>query len=377
MRTSIFSTPNAFLHPQLPRYPRWNMSSIKASKSCIENKKYHLSAEDFSIPLKESLRARNFREYDNTLEYRVVQNDGESQSLVWMTAARNIFHQELTQMPEEYITRLVFNEHHKTILMLNNGVVYGGICFRVFQEKDFAEIAFCAVSSREQIRGYGSHVMAHVKHYLQAIGIHNILTYADNTAIGYFKRQGFTLELKLDPNIWARCIKDYRGATLIHCELREDIDYLRINDVVGEQKRFVSSLLPKLDIIKVDKWPVNMIKGIPIENEPKVDILNQMHLILDKIKINSRSWPFLLPVSLEDAPNYKEIIKNPMDLSTVEKNINNMRYKTLEDFKKDINLIFTNCYEYNAVDSVYYRSAKELESYFNQLLIEYKVGRKR
>lgn len=379
MRTSIFSPPRAHLRPELPRYPHWDAAPTKTAPARVDSGRrlYHLTAEDFSIPLGESLRSRNFREYDNTIEYRIAQNDGEPQSLVWMTEARNIFHQELTQMPEEYITRLVFNENHRTMLMILNGEVYGGICFRVFQERDFAEIAFCAVSTKEQIRGYGSHVMARVKSYLQVIGIHNILTYADNTAIGYFKRQGFTLDIRFDPNNWAGCIKDYKGATLIHCNLSEEVDYMRINDIVGEQKRLVSSMLPKLELIRAEKWPVESIKGIPIESGPKIDIANQMLLILDKLRMNSRSWPFLQPVSLEDAPNYREVIKKPMDLSTVEKNINNKIYKTLDDFKRDINLIFSNCYEYNSEDSVYYRSAKELEIYFSQLLIEYKMGRTR
>ncbi|KAH0795726.1 acetyltransferase, GNAT family protein [Histomonas meleagridis] len=280
-------------------------------------------------------------------------------------------------MPEYYITRLVFNENHKTVIILRNGRVYGGISFRPFKDRDFAEIAFCAVSTKQQIRGYGAHIMAHVKTYLQAIGIYNILTYADNTAVGYFKRQGFTLEMKLDTNKWVHYIKDYQGATLIHCQIRPDIDYLRIGDVVSQQKKLVSSLLPKTDITRVTHWPVKSIKGITIDKEPKVDVINQMHLIVSSIKLNSRSWPFLNPVSLKDAPNYLEIVQKPMDLSTIEKNIEENKYQTLDQFVDDMKLIFTNCYAYNAVDSVYHRSAKELEKYFEKLLMKTKEGRRR
>jgi hypothetical protein len=37
--------------------------------------------------------------------------------------------------------------------------------------------------------------MAHVKTHLSAIGVHNILTYADNTAMSYFQRQGSRAKL--------------------------------------------------------------------------------------------------------------------------------------------------------------------------------------
>ena len=51
--------------------------------------------------------------------------------------------------------------------------------------------------------------------------------------------------------------------------------------------------------------------------------------------------------------------------------------KTIDDFARDMRLIFSNCYKYNGSDSVYSRSAKELEEYFEQLMNTYKIGRKR
>jgi hypothetical protein len=42
--------------------------------------------------------------------------------------------------------------------------------------------------------------MARLKRYLQGVGIGNILTYADNTALGFFLGQGFTREINFDPD---------------------------------------------------------------------------------------------------------------------------------------------------------------------------------
>jgi histone acetyltransferase len=336
-----------------------------------------MSAPDYCVPDGPSPRALNFRQYDETLEYRVVQNDSSRQALAWLLMARNIFHRELAQMPENYISRLVFNEHHRTVILMRDGVVLGGITFRPFAELHFAEIAFCAVSTQQQIRGYGAHIMARVKTYLQAIGVHHILTYADNTAIGYFKRQGFTMEINLDPAKWRRCIKDYQGATLIHCKVRGDVDYLRINDVVLEQKRLLSSQLPDLEVSVITEFPVTSIRGIKIDRGPEIDFEGQLLWIVDRLKLHSRSWPFLNPVSKVDAPNYFDTIKQPMDLSILEKNVHAGRYPVFELFVQDVKLIFSNCYQYNGDDSVYSRSAKELEDFFDKLMDEYKVSRGR
>ncbi|OHT12976.1 acetyltransferase, GNAT family protein [Tritrichomonas foetus] len=373
MDQRLFPPPKPYLKRKPPRYPQWECPP----RDPPQPGDYRLSAPDFNIPIEPSRHSANFREFDEMLQYRVVTNDGTRQALIWLTMARNIFHKELTQMPEHYISRLVFNDNHKTVILLRDGVVYGGITFRPFDEFDFAEIAFCAVSTQQQIRGFGAHVMAHVKTYLQAVGIHNILTYADNTAVGYFKRQGFTLEINFDPSIWRRCIKDYQGATLIHCKVRSDVDYLRINDVVDQQKLLVSALLPDSEILQVTEFPVTEIKGITIDKKPQIDVKSQMKIILDKTKLHSRAWPFLKPVSKQDAPNYFEYIKTPMDLSTLEKNVNDNKYKTIEEFAKDMRLIFSNCYAYNSMESVYSRSAKELEEYFEKLMTVYKIGRKR
>jgi histone acetyltransferase len=288
--------------------------------------------------------------------------------------ARNVFHQQLTSMPEHYITRLVFNDHHSTVLLMRDGSVMGGITFRPFPDLDFAEIAFCAISTQEQIRGFGSHVMAHVKTYLQAVGIHHILTYADNTAIGYFQRQGFTRTINLNPATWGRCIKDYQGATLIHCRILPDVDYLRINDVIAEQKRMIAALLPDYEVEIVTEWPVKAIRGITIDEAPEIDFKSQLLWIIEKLKNHSRAWPFLKPVVKEEAPNYYEIITSPMDLRTLENNTKDGIYGTMDQFVHAAKLIFSNCLKYNNEENVYSRSARELEVFFDRLMEDNRTG---
>jgi len=51
-------------------------------------------------------------------------------------------------MPKEYITKLVFDRNHQSLIILNSKEqVIGGICFRIFQEQKFGEIVFLAITS--------------------------------------------------------------------------------------------------------------------------------------------------------------------------------------------------------------------------------------
>jgi hypothetical protein len=49
------------------------------------------------------------------------------------------------------------------VILKNNLKVIGGICFREFREERFAEIAFLAITSTEQIRGFGTRLMNKLK----------------------------------------------------------------------------------------------------------------------------------------------------------------------------------------------------------------------
>lgn len=42
----------------------------------------------------------------------------------------------------------------------------------------FAEIAFLAVTSTEQVKGYGTRLMSHLKEFVKKSGIEYFLTYA-------------------------------------------------------------------------------------------------------------------------------------------------------------------------------------------------------
>lgn len=62
----------------------------------------------------------------------------------------------------------------------------------------FGEIAFCAITADEQVKGYGTRLMNHLKQHARDVdGLTHFLTYADNNAVGYFIKQVSYLFLML------------------------------------------------------------------------------------------------------------------------------------------------------------------------------------
>ena len=76
-------------------------------------------------------------------------------------------------------------------------------------------------------------------------GVFHFLTFADEFAIGYFKKQGFSKDIKLAKSIYHGYIKDYDGATLMGCELNPKIVYTEFSAVVRKQKEVLKKLIER------------------------------------------------------------------------------------------------------------------------------------
>lgn len=86
-------------------------------------------------------------------------------------------------------------------------------------------------------------MMNHLKDYSTQQGIKHFLTYADEFAIGYFKKQGFSKDIKVARPVYAGYIKEYEGATLMHCELHSSIVYTQFSSVLRKQKEIIKEMI--------------------------------------------------------------------------------------------------------------------------------------
>ncbi|XP_073455680.1 bromodomain-containing protein 3 isoform X3 [Aquarana catesbeiana] len=78
------------------------------------------------------------------------------------------------------------------------------------------------------------------------------------------------------------------------------------------------------------------------------------------------AWPFYKPVDAEalELHDYHDIIKHPMDLSTVKKKMDAREYQDAQAFAADIRLMFSNCYKYNPPDHEVVAMARKLQDVF-------------
>lgn len=335
-------------------------------------------------------------EREGKIEFRVVNNDNSKESMMILTGLKNIFQKQLPKMPREYISRLVYDRSHISLAVVRKPMtVVGGITFRPFESHEFAEIVFCAISSAEQVRGYGAHMMNHLKDYVKATSkVMHFLTYADNYAIGYFKKQGFTKEITLDKKLWMGYIKDYEGGTMMQCSMLPRVRYLDALKILLIQK---SAILKKIrtisqshvvrpgieafrdpDTKEIDPMTIPGLKEAgwtPIMDElarrPKRGPhFAMMQHLLSEMENHPSAWPFAHPVNKEEVPDYYEVIKEPMDLSTMEQKLEADVYQNLETFIHDARLIFNNCRSYNNESTTYYKNATKLEKFLYQKVRE-------
>ncbi|KAF9338057.1 histone acetyltransferase [Podila minutissima] len=300
--------------------------------------------EEEEVPVKKEKPAV-IEEREGLIEFRVISNDGSRESMILLTGMKNIFQKQLPKMPREYIARLVYDSMAIVKAPL---IVLGGITYRPFNHRKFAEIVFCAITSSEQVKGYGSHLMNHLKDYIsEYTQVRHFLTYADNYAIGYFKKQAVVTKIKevTKSHIIYPGLQDFKnGAT--------EVEPLSVPG------------------IQESGWDPLM------DTTPRVPkhgpYYNAMKHIVSELTKDASSWPFLTPVDIEAVTDYYSYIKDPMDLATLESNVDADVYKTLDEFAVDCKKIFDNCRIYNGEGTPYVKCANKLEKVFKDKLKEWK-----
>ncbi|KAJ6730841.1 hypothetical protein OIU85_021614 [Salix viminalis] len=345
-----------------------------------------------------SAREENLKREEEAgrLKFVCYSNDGIDEHMVWLIGLKNIFARQLPNMPKEYIVRLLMDRSHKSVMVIRHNLVVGGITYRPYISQKFGEIAFCAITADEQVKGYGTRLMNHLKQHARDVdGLTHFLTYADNNA-------GFTKEIKLEKDRWHGYIKDYDGGILMECRIDQKLPYTDLSTMIRRQRQAIDEKIRELSnchivypgidfqkkeagipkkIIKIedipglreagwapDQWGHSRFKTL---NSSKDSGTNQKHLIafmrslLKSMHDHVDAWPFKEPVDACDVPDYYDIIKDPMDLKTMSKRVESEQYYvTLEMFIADVKRMCANARTYNTPDTIYYKCATRLEAHF-------------
>ncbi|TDG42918.1 hypothetical protein AWZ03_010669 [Drosophila navojoa] len=363
------------------------MNAVKESQAAIN----HTVLNPLSEPQDEIVKDE---ERCGIIELHCIGNslamDIDRQTKIFLVALQSIFGQQLPEMPPTYISRLLYDPQHKTIVLSKKGQAIGGICFRSFPTQGFTEIVFCAISMPEQVKGYGSYMMNHLKDHIMDNGVMHLLAYADCNAIGYFKKQGFSSNIRLARSVYEGYIKEYDSATLMHCELHSGIVHTHFASTIRMQKEVLTELIAQRQK-EVERVRTGLtcfkhgVAAIPIASIPGLKEIgwqpnfsstrveersNAVHLksifeaVLQAMRRQTTAWPFLSPVDPKDVPEYYVHIKYPMDLKTIGERLERGYYKTRRLFMADMARMFSNCRTFNEPNTDYYRCANTLERFY-------------
>ncbi|KAG6842131.1 hypothetical protein C0991_001624 [Blastosporella zonata] len=329
-----------------------------------------------------------------------IENDSQPRSTVILAGLKTLFQKQLPNMPREYIARLVFDSNSRGLAIIKRGYkVVGGICFRPFPHRGFAEIVFFATASADQEKGYGGMLMDHFKAHIKTAypGMMHFLTYADNYAVGYFEKQGFSKDITLDRSVWAAYIKDYEGGTIMQCTMLRKVDYLDKPDIIAQQQEAVMTKIRQMSKSHViypglPQFQSGEPDGVTVEPKdvpglresgwtlkmtldearpaPRNGDTYYLERILKELQSHPQAWAFLVPVKAEEVPDYYDVITQPMDFQTMEHKLETNQYPSVDAFVADAQLVFDNCKSYNPETTIYHRNAIKVEKFLKDQLLD-------
>ena len=347
----------------------------------------------------------------NDIDAKLVEGSEATKTVLDLVRVKNVFSAQLPRMPKEYITRVVFCPRHSVFAMRLDGELIGGVAFRPFLSNEFAELVFCAVRSEEQVKGFGSLMMAHFKEHVKTLGARFLTTYADNFAIGFFKKQGFSGTVQMHKEQYRNHIKHYDGSTLMECALYNNVDYTQVDALLlAEQEKLAKSFaevqkcvsvfvhkgnateaalrkvladaktrldaLYKEDRLSDSRWVALLAKSFENTSQLKSDsehaqkLNSRIAALLKHLRADKNVWPFLQPVDQKQVVDYYQRIPEAMDLATMTEKFRTGKYTAFDQFDRDFRLVVDNCRVYNDKNSNYVRCADKLEKTYQDYLKE-------
>lgn len=131
-----------------------------------------------------------------------------------------------------------------------------------------------------------------------------------------------------------------------------------------ERARLLLELIRKREKLKREEMKVQQ-SVLEMQLTP-FNIL--LRAVLQQLQEKDQYSIFAQPVSSKEVPDYLDHIKNPMDFSTMRKNIDAHLYRNLDEFEADFNLIIANCMKYNAKDTFFYKAGVRMQDHGGVIL---------
>ncbi|XP_073999443.1 bromodomain-containing protein 140 isoform X2 [Rhodnius prolixus] len=152
-------------------------------------------------------------------------------------------------------------------------------------------------------------------------------------------------------------------------ELRNQLKYWQCLRQDLERARLLCELVRKREKLKRELIKVKA-QCLEMELFPLAAFLRRL---LDLIRARDTGEIFIEPVDLTEVPDYTNVVKHPMDLSTMRSKIDAFEYDSLAQFQADFELMISNCLAYNSEDTVFYRAALKMRDQARALLKQARI----
>lgn len=96
-------------------------------------------------------------------------------------------------------------------------------------------------------------------------------------------------------------------------------------------------------------------------NPRRATVSGTLNKMMQAVAKHKWAYPFKRPVTDKEAPDYKDIIQNPMDFTTLKRRIETGAVVDVTTLVTDLNLIFDNAMVYNGKGTDYYKMAQTLK----------------
>ena len=204
--------------------------------------------------------------------------------------------------------------------------------FSLYQNVDWAELAeITCIVDYSKAQGY---VSKQAHGFLPKVG-HQIVFFGD----AYFccRYSNPILECVGDiPRSRVLCkvlsVKYYKGGSDLTSKERIPYVKLALQTVAEEGEIRHPQISPPLSISSYEKKKLNRL----------------LNLAVFSLLALPESVPFSSAVSVEDCPNYYDIITSPMHLGSIQQKVLGQEYSSLQQFLDDVDLIRDNCIQYCA-----------------------------
>ena len=168
-------------------------------------------------------------------------------------------------------------------------------------------------------------------------------------------------------------IQQQRKYVLVHIDDKgektklnsDDIKSLKLNNPT------VAKLLDDKDFLLNEVYSLN--KEILFYESWEPEALKVLKELLKLPETEIFKYP-VDPIE-NNVPNYYEVIKKPMDFSSIKKKIRRRQYTNFKEFCFDVDLIFDNCFKFNGEFSEVGRMGSIVKREFMRLLNEYKMDK--